>query len=163
MRAFSALKSGKAVKNETDIATIKKVDEKVEGDVTPPRFMREPFNPREGEIDSKQLGETVDEFISRLPVIGSSQVGPWLWASNPYAERGAEPETKDYSFLQRAKRLMQEYLELKATIAASEPGIAPGTITRRLKADREKLKEDILDMAKNNGLICGKVGLPLAL
>jgi hypothetical protein len=115
------------------------------------------FNPREGEVDSKQLEESVDEFIIRLPVIGSSHVGFWLWAANPYADNHTKPESQDPEFIQRAHRLLREYLELKSSVAASEPGLAPAIVTRRLKTDREKLKEEILALAKKNGVTSGKV------
>ncbi|KAF2436233.1 DUF1917-domain-containing protein [Tothia fuscella] len=133
-----------------------KIDEKFEKKATPLLPKREPFNPMEGQESAKQLGESVDDFLRRLPVIGSAHIGHWLWVANPYAERDAVPESRDTRFLDGAARLMQEYLVLKKSLAASEPNLAAATITRRLKPDREKLKEEILESAKSNGLTSGK-------
>ncbi|KIW05765.1 uncharacterized protein PV09_03621 [Verruconis gallopava] len=114
-------------------------------------------NRYEGEECAWQLHETVDDFVTRLPVLGSTRVGPWIWVANPYAEREAsEPEHRHALFMQRAPRLLSAYLDEKQHLFNANPAAAPATITRRLKPARDKLKDDILTMAKETGMTSGK-------
>lgn len=103
-----------------------------------------------------QSHETIDDFLTRLPVHGSTLVGPWLWAANPYAERDAEPETRDASFMQLAPRLLEDYLDQKRQLSEQNPSSPAGTITRKLYPARIKLKDDILSLAKEAGMLSGK-------
>jgi hypothetical protein len=117
----------------------------------------------EGQEEAKQLGETSVEFVNRVPVVGSSHIGPWLWVANPYAEPDKLPETRTPGFMQRLSRLLEEYLEKKKNLTNSEPDMTPATVARRLKPDRDSLKEQILEKSKENALTSGKVGLFLTL
>jgi hypothetical protein len=102
------------------------------------------------------------EFITRLPVVGSSRVGPWLFVANPYVERDELPSSNDSGLMQRLHRLLDEYLERKETLTKAEPDLIAATLTRRLKPDRDSLKQKILDSSKAHGLTSGKVhSLPL--
>jgi hypothetical protein len=111
----------------------------------------------EGEETARQLGETALEFLRRVPVVGSSHLGPWIWAANPYAERGQSPESRDPAFLQRMSRLLEAYLAKKKSLTESDPNMAAAMVTRKLKPDRDNLKEHILEKSKENGLTSGKV------
>jgi len=113
-------------------------------------------NSYEGEESAWQLHETVDDFLTRVPLLSSSHVGPWLWVANPYSERDSLPEGKDAVFSQLGPRLLQEYSEKKRKIAEENPNAPPASITRKLYPDREKLKSDILELAKKNRMTCGK-------
>jgi hypothetical protein len=43
------------------------------------------FNPGQGSPDAWQLGESVDEFIKRLPPLTTSVITcPWIWVHNPH-------------------------------------------------------------------------------
>jgi len=118
---------------------------------------QELHNPLEGDESGRQLGETALEFTQRAPVLSSLHLGPWLWVANPYAGRIQTPEQRQPEFLQRAQRLMHEYLAKKSKIAGLEPDMVAGTVTRKLKPDRDRLKEEILQGAKKNGMTSGKV------
>lgn len=113
-------------------------------------------NRYEGLASAWQSHETVDDFLSRLPVLKSSWVGPWLWVANPYADRDAEPESRNVNFMQEAPRLLSDYLELRRQTTEDNPGTVPGVITRKLKPARDKLKQDILSLAKRAGMTSGK-------
>jgi hypothetical protein len=110
----------------------------------------------EGREDSWQLHETIDDFISRLPVLGSSWVGPWLWVANPYADRDAEPEMRHAEFMELAPQLLLDYKNEKLQVTENNPNTAQGVINRKLKPARDKLKEDILSLAKDKGMTSGK-------
>jgi hypothetical protein len=122
---------------------------------------REPFNPMEGEEAARQLVESASEFLNRVPTTGSEHLGPWLWVANPYAERDQMPEARDPEFMQRLNRLLVEYLAKKNCIAESDPDMAAAMVTRKLKPDRDYLKEQILEKAKDNRLTSGKVSFTL--
>jgi hypothetical protein len=113
-------------------------------------------NRYEGQESAWQLHETVDDFLTRLPVSGSSCVGPWLWVANPHSERDAEPENRDIDFVQRATRLLSGYMDQMRQLTEDNPGTPQGTITRKLRPARDKLKEDILSLAEGAGITTGK-------
>lgn len=118
------------------------------------------YNPWEGNEDAWQLGETISDFTKRLPVLGSSHVGPWIWIANPYADRrrSSDPEQHDASFVQLAVRMLKEFVSKKDALTATHPEMAPGTVTRTMKPHRDQLKDDILELAKERKMTCGKVG-----
>jgi hypothetical protein len=113
-------------------------------------------NRYEGLDSAWQSHETIDDFLTRLPVHGSSWAGPWLWCANPYADRNAEPEVRDAKFMQLAPRLLEDYLDKMRQLTEENPGSPAGTITRKLGPARSKLKDDILALAKEHGMLSGK-------
>lgn len=119
------------------------------------------YNPWEGKEDAWQLGETISDFTKRLPVLDSSHIGPWIWIANPYADRNcnSEPEQHDASFVQLAVRMLKDFTSKKDALTSTHPEMAPGTVTRTLKPHRDQLKDDILKLAKERKMTCGKVGV----
>jgi len=117
----------------------------------------DPHNPWQGREDSWQLGETIKDFTKRLPVLNSTHIGPWIWVANPFADRNSKTEYHDAIFVQLASRLLKDYIGKKEALTATHPEMAPGKITRTLKPHRDQLKEDILSLAKEREVICGKV------
>jgi hypothetical protein len=110
----------------------------------------------QGREDAWQSHETIDNFVSRLPVSSSEWVGPWLWVANPYADRKAEPEVRNHEFAEQGPQLLENYLQHKQQITDGNPGMVQGTITRKLKPARDELKDDILSLARSTGMVCGK-------
>jgi hypothetical protein len=119
------------------------------------------YNPWEGKEDAWQLGETISDFTKRLPVLDSSHIGPWIWIANPYADRNcnSEPEQHDASFVQLAVRILKEFTSKKDALTSMHPEMAPGTVSRTLKPHRDQLKDDVLKLAKERKMTCGKVGV----
>ena len=113
-------------------------------------------NRYEGMNSAWQINETADDFVKRLPVHGSAWAGPWLWVANPYSDRDAEPEYESAKFKQLGPRLLREHLEHKQQVTEENPGKTPAVITRKLLPARTKLKEDILALSKEAGMLCGK-------
>src|SRR5579871_6386664 len=116
------------------------------------------YNPWEGREESRQLSETVSEFTKRLPPLTSTHVGPWIWIANPHQEDRLEPELRNVTFIQLASRELKQFLVKKENLTATHPGMGQGAVARTLKPHRDQLKEDILRLAKENGIVCGKVG-----
>jgi hypothetical protein len=118
--------------------------------------MNKLYNPWEGDEMAKQLSETLDTFLSRLPPSTTTVAsGPWIWIANPFFSQ--RPFRSDVAgFKTSGNELLQEYMHRKANFEAQNPGMPPGSITRMLNADREWLKRSIIDLAKSKGVTDGK-------
>ena len=116
----------------------------------------EPFNPYEGYKMAKQLDESIDVFLSRLPPSSISVAfGPWIWIANPHSRR--RPLQQDITgFKAAGTELLEEYLARKTDVESRNPDRAPATITKLLKVSRERLKESIFSLAQSKGLMSGK-------
>lgn len=115
-----------------------------------------PYNPWEGDEMAKQLGETLDTFLARLPPSTTTITsGPWIWIANPTSP--LRPLQIDVAgFKTSGNDLLEEYLDRKAKAEAQNPGKPPGAITHILKADRDWLEKSIIDLAKSKGMTTGK-------
>ena len=118
-------------------------------------------NPLEGVESARQLDETVDQFLKRLPPASSSFVGPWIWVTNPDAEDKDEQSREDReegdSFGARCSAILKDYSTAAARIESEMVGKAKGSITRKLTPLRTKLKEDLVNVAVEERCLCGKV------
>ncbi|KAE9974242.1 hypothetical protein EG328_003961 [Venturia inaequalis] len=117
---------------------------------------QEPFNPLSRVGWAKQLGETAPEFLRRVPPLTTLTSDGWIWCANPYARRDKKPEDVDAAYVTRMRQLLAAYIDKKTEIAQQNPTMAPGTITRRLLPERERLKDDIYEGAKKANMTCGK-------
>jgi hypothetical protein len=115
-----------------------------------------PYNPWEGDDMAKQLDETLDTFLARLPPSTTTITsGPWIWIANPLSPQ--RPLQIDVAGVKTSgNELLEEYMNRKAKLEAENPGKPPGSMTRILKADREWLEKSILDLAKSKGMTNGK-------
>lgn len=132
------------------------------------------YNPYEGRVDSRQLTETIDEFVKRLPpatTLVSSDV-QWIWIANPYRKamkeanqdagshmKEAPPDEKadQKGFEIIARDLLEGLTNKRLDLEKKNPGKAKGTITKLLKADQDRIVKEILATAKTLHITCGKV------
>ena len=119
----------------------------------------ERYNPYQGIESARQLDEPVADFLKRLPPLESAPVDHWLWCANPFAEAKDQPEQRSEKGIQLAARLLQAYDKKKADIKAVVPDISAAALTKNLANDRDKLKEGLLNCAKQYGMACGKVNV----
>jgi Domain of unknown function (DUF1917) len=115
-------------------------------------------NPYEGDPAGRQLNETVDEFLERMPVQDHEPVGPWLWISNFQAPRGTTHD--EVGFIKKGRLLLDCYMSKRAALESEDPDIAPATVTLRLRSDRLALQSNILQLAAERGVVTGKVTAP---
>ncbi|KAI4848827.1 hypothetical protein E4T44_03711, partial [Aureobasidium sp. EXF-8845] len=117
------------------------------------------YNRLEGISTARQLTETVDEFLKRLPPRTTNNAS-WIWITCPVlegkgktAESRHPPELKESpeQLMDRANALLSQFAVEKERIASANPDSAQSTITRKLGPLREQLKEDILDLAVASG------------
>ncbi|CAO2652229.1 Nn.00g005120.m01.CDS01 [Neocucurbitaria sp. VM-36] len=128
-------------------------------DTTPePQTKVELFNPRQGQSDSWQLGESVDDFVKRLhPLSTSALTYHWIWVENPHREAGdksAYPRVDD--FTSRGLDLLDQSIQNRQTIQAKGSQGARGTLTKLLNVESKSLQQRIADLAAENHVLSGK-------
>ncbi|KAK4690240.1 hypothetical protein P7C71_g6500, partial [Lecanoromycetidae sp. Uapishka_2] len=112
-------------------------------------------NMYEGQISGRQLSETVEAFLHRLPPQTTSIMdnGPWIYISNPYSTHVRQDWP---AFMDRGHELLEDYEAVVQGIEASMAGKAKATITRQLTPLRKQLELDIFTAAKEKGCVSGK-------
>jgi hypothetical protein len=122
------------------------------------------YNRLEGVPTARQLDETVDEFLKRLPP-RTTFTGDWIWVTCPIlkskgkaAESRHAPELVESpeQMMNRARALLSQFAVEKERLVTANPNSTQSTITRKLGPLRERLKEDILDSAVASGVTNGK-------
>ncbi|KAF8206235.1 hypothetical protein K438DRAFT_1816868 [Mycena galopus ATCC 62051] len=108
------------------------------------------LNPYVTRADSRQLDETVDEFLARLPPHSISAnpdtLPPWYWIANPHVGLEYRRQQRDLDTLKRqGQDLLDRYRERKT------PGNA--LLPRHMSVELEK---EIAELAKATGMVAGK-------
>ncbi|KAL8915430.1 MAG: hypothetical protein Q9172_006865 [Xanthocarpia lactea] len=115
------------------------------------------YNPYEGSICGRQLNETVEEFLKRLPPLTTtvSSEYPWIFIANPHAT--SRPTDRDQTrFMKVAERMLDAFSKKKNEIEASMAGKPKGSVTRKLTPLRKALESDLLAAAKEKHCTSGK-------
>ncbi|KAL8833450.1 MAG: hypothetical protein Q9170_004259 [Blastenia crenularia] len=115
------------------------------------------YNLYEGQSCGRQLNESVEEFLKRLPPLTTrvSLSCPWIYIANPHAS--SRPTDYDQGgFMEAAEELLAEFTSKKNDIEKSMAGKAKASITRKLTPLRKALEENILAKAKENHFTSGK-------
>jgi hypothetical protein len=132
------------------------------------------YNPYEGlRRCARQLGETVDEFLERLPPATTQQavITPWIFIANPYRKAPTRPgedggvlevgppeadsEWAQFGIL--AGNFLEELTGIRHDIEKRDAGKAKTTITRKVNVEKEKIVRKILDTAITLHCTSGKV------
>jgi hypothetical protein len=139
------------------------------------------YNPYEGNFSGRQLGETVDEFLQRLPPATSQLCNelPWIYIANPFRkvpsvvkselsqeikEEGPPDEESDWAqFVVQGGNLLQELTGIRHEIEKKNPGKAKQTITRTLTPKKDEIVKRLLDTAVELHCTSGKVRRPTLL
>lgn len=113
-------------------------------------------NPYEGDKMAKQLNETLEEFLGRLePLTTTIESGPWIWVANPRTSNRHLYRNQP-RFMDEGSGFLDVYMDRKRKLEKQNPELAPGTITRRLKPEREWLEESLFELAKKCSVTNGK-------
>lgn len=123
----------------------------------PPPPSSAPFNPYADDPAAYQLHETISEFIDRLRPSTSTlaTAGPWIWIANPHS-RARLTDADVGGFKQLAHRLLEKFMQHRRSLEEAHPDKPASSITRMLKADREDLELNIVNLAKSHHLTTGK-------
>ncbi|KAI5209898.1 DUF1917-domain-containing protein [Aureobasidium subglaciale] len=122
------------------------------------------YNRLEGVLTARQLTETVDEFLKRLPP-RTTVTGNWIWITCPIIKgkgkvteyrHAPESEESPQQMAECANALLSQFAAEMERVTDANLGSAQSTITRKLGPLRDQLKEDILDLAVASGVTNGK-------
>lgn len=140
------------------------------------------YNPYEGQVCGRQLGETVEEFIQRLPpsttapitsMTANAEVVPWIYIANPFrkppmvhsahkqyelAKEGLPDENSDWAqFVTRGGYILAELSSVKNEIEKKKAGQAKASITKAVNIQKEAIVKKLLDTAVEMHCTSGKV------
>lgn len=129
------------------------------------------YNPYEGNPCGRQLAESVDEFLHRLPPASTpaSSRAPWIFIANPYrkapkpnnegelAEGPPDDDSQWARFVVEGGNLLEELLILKNKIEKEKAGSTKATVTKALNVQRNIIVEKLLDTAVEMHCTSGKV------
>jgi hypothetical protein len=118
------------------------------------------FNNREGCPDSWQLGESIGDFLARLPPLTTSAIWhEWIWVSNP--DRNSHGDSnwpRLDEFKPRGLQLLEDSLRTRRIIQ-TDSRKAKGTITQLLNEEGKLLQQRICDLAAETNVLSGKVSM----
>jgi hypothetical protein len=133
------------------------------------------YNPYEGQFCGRQLNETVEEFLQRLPpqTTPVSDLVPWIFIANPYrkapnAEDGQEikgegppEEESDWAqFVVLGGNMLEELTGIRHDIEKEKPGKAKATVTKAYNPHKDLIVQKLLDTAAELHCTSGKVTKP---
>lgn len=117
-----------------------------------------PYNPYEGDPSAKQLAETVEEFLSRLPPSTTTLAStgyPWIWIANPHSTyRPSGPDVAGYRSAGLA--MFSEYLDVKHELESKNPTKSSAAINRMLSPTRDRLEQSLIQLAQDKKVTTGK-------
>ena len=114
------------------------------------------YNPYEGRMNARQLNESVEDFLKRLPprTTAVSPECPWIFVANPYRNPSTDKDVA--GFVPAAQKLLAELTQQTKEIETSMKGKAQGAITKKLTPLRTATKEKLLACAKEHQFTSGK-------
>ncbi|KAI9676875.1 MAG: hypothetical protein M1817_006714 [Caeruleum heppii] len=115
------------------------------------------YNPYEGAQGGRQLAESVNDFLKRLPPITtrSEEVGPWLWIANPHA--ADRPLDKRLSELTKeGEEILSRWLVTKTELEKTLSRKSASVITRTVNQQRKGVEEAIVRLARAKNITTGK-------
>lgn len=130
------------------------------------------YNPYEGLPDSRQLSETVEEFLQRLPPRSThtSEMITWIRIANPYrkapalesnqkinAEGPPEEGSGWAQFVVLGGNMLDELTTIRHDIEKQKSGKAKATITKAYNPLKNVIVQKLLDTAADLHCTSGKV------
>ena len=112
------------------------------------------YNMYKGDPCSRQMDETVDAFLTRLPPLTTTS-GPWIRIGNPHSNFRHTLEDRS-GFIEKGKELLEEFATAKARIESSMVGESQPAIARNVKPLRQELEKDLFKTAQATGCKTGK-------
>jgi hypothetical protein len=134
-------------------------------------------NPYEGKLCGRQLNETVEEFLQRIPPSTTATTEgpegiPWIFVANPYIKPPkADPEYKQYElpnegppdeesdwaqYVIRGGILLKELTSIMHEIERTKSRQAKATITKAINIQKEMVVQKLLDTAVELHCVSGK-------
>jgi len=118
-------------------------------------------NVAEGRSDSWQLGETVSDFVKRLPPLTASRfLHEWIWVHDPYIHGEDNIQAKGSNvaeFIVQGRELLAQSVKARSSIMLNSHQNATSTVTRMLGRESTLLEQRIADLAVEMNVLSGKV------
>jgi hypothetical protein len=119
------------------------------------------FNPGQGSPDAWQLGESVDDFVKRLPPLTTSVFTcTWIWVHNPHFDARDKNKYTSHradEFRSRGTDLLAESLQARQQLQTKGLHGPKGPLTKSLNEESKALQQRINDLAVECGILSGKV------
>jgi hypothetical protein len=117
------------------------------------------FNPAQGCHDAWQLGESVDDFVKRLPPLTTPIFTcPWIWAHNPHRDsRDRSVSPREDEFRSRGRSLLDVSLQTRQQIQAKALHGPKTALHKSLSQESKALQQRITDLATECGILSGNV------
>lgn len=132
------------------------------------------YNPYEGVFCARQLTETVDEFLVRLPPATTSTTATtqWIYIANPYRkatwksennqvefkeEAPLEEDSNWSTFVPIAQKMLEDLTDMREMIERKRAGEQKASILRAVNKEKNLIVEKILDAAVEHHCTSGKV------
>jgi len=115
------------------------------------------YNPYEGKAYARQLKETIEEFLQRLPPLTTPATdnGPWIRIANPHSPK--RPLQEDLAGLTAAgSKILSDFSARKAEIETEMTGRPKSTMARKVTEERKAVEEALLAAAVENDCTSGK-------
>ncbi|KFZ07731.1 hypothetical protein V502_09798 [Pseudogymnoascus sp. VKM F-4520 (FW-2644)] len=117
-----------------------------------------------GKWFGRQLAETVDEFLQRLPpaITEGSEELQWIWISNPYlplptTDEGTENVSKLSILCSQGANMLNELENTMSHMKQKPPRQPAAMASRDISIARDKTVMDILNLAVQMKVTSGKV------
>lgn len=132
------------------------------------------YNAYEGNFAGRQLTETVDDFLERLPPATTqvTDLVPWIYIWNPYqkaskreehdhkevTEEVPQDEESDWAQLVvLGGNLLEELTTIRHTIEKQKSGQAKAAVTKAVNIQKDKIVKKLLETAVELHCTSGKV------
>lgn len=119
-----------------------------------------------GQWFGRQLAETVDEFLQRLPpaTTNGSEELQWIWISNPYlslppTDEGGENVSKLSTMCSQVANTLNELDNIMSHMQEKPPRQPAAMASRDISIARDKAVMDILNLAVQTKVTSGKVSI----
>lgn len=119
------------------------------------------FNLRQGCADAWQLGESVNDFIKRLPPAATSlYTCPWIWVENPHRKSSKDPVCPQIDqFTREGLELLDNSYQKRLEIQSKSSQDHKGVLSKSLNQESKALQQNIAHLATKHYVLSGKVCL----
>lgn len=116
------------------------------------------YNPYAGQASARQLEETVEEFLKRLPALTTCALDhDWIFIANPFRQNLQLSEDRWAAFVKEGINLLRRFGESRAAIRKQKEGQSKASITKAVNVEKQKVVDELLRKATEMQCVTGKV------
>lgn len=115
------------------------------------------YNPLEGYENARSLNEPIADFLERVPVATTDMTHDgWIWCANPFTNKRDEHQDTA-TLVQKGSIALSAYQDKASQIQSGGRNGSQAAVTRQLNEERAALKSDLENLARQCGVLSGKV------